>query len=283
MLFRSLVDSTSLGAVTTTRDYNAFGELRLATATVTGPGEIYAEDLSRDALGRITTKVETVLGVPTTTEYSYDLAGRLDTVSVNGALVRDYSYDANGNRLSSVPMGPVVGVYDDQDRLLEDDRHSYTYTANGELLSREETASRQTTSYAYDVLGNLVSVGLPDGRQITYVIDGANRRVGKGVDGVLVQGFLYRDALNPVAELDGAGNVVSRFVYGSKPNVPDYMLRGGNTYRILSDHLGSVRLVVNTSSGAVAQRIDYDEFGNITTDTNPGFQPFGFADRKSTR
>ncbi|MDH5511190.1 MAG: RHS repeat-associated core domain-containing protein [Nitrospinota bacterium] len=27
----------------------------------------------------------------------------------------------------------------------------------------------------------------------------------------------------------------------------------------------------------MAQRIDYDEFGNITQDTNPGFQPFAFA------
>jgi RHS repeat-associated protein len=35
--------------------------------------------------------------------------------------------------------------------------------------------------------------------------------------------------------------------------------------------------VVNASTGAVAQRIDYDEFGRVTLDTNPGFQPFGFA------
>jgi RHS repeat-associated protein len=34
---------------------------------------------------------------------------------------------------------------------------------------------------------------------------------------------------------------------------------------------------VNTADGSIAQRIDYDEFGNITADTNPGFQPFGFA------
>lgn len=27
----------------------------------------------------------------------------------------------------------------------------------------------------------------------------------------------------------------------------------------------------------VAQRMEYDEFGLITQDTNPGFQPFGFA------
>ena len=45
----------------------------------------------------------------------------------------------------------------------------------------------------------------------------------------------------------------------------------------LSDHLGSPRLVVNTSSGAVVEEIDYDEFGNVTNDTSPGLTPFGFA------
>jgi RHS repeat-associated protein len=35
--------------------------------------------------------------------------------------------------------------------------------------------------------------------------------------------------------------------------------------------------VVNTTDGSIAQRIDYDAFGRIILDTNPGFQPFGFA------
>ncbi len=48
-------------------------------------------------------------------------------------------------------------------------------------------------------------------------------------------------------------------------------------YQIITDHLGSVRLVVNISTGAVAERMDYDEFGNVIYDSNPGFQPFGFA------
>jgi RHS repeat-associated protein len=55
------------------------------------------------------------------------------------------------------------------------------------------------------------------------------------------------------------------------------LVKGGTTYRILADQVGSVRLVVNASTGAIAQRIDYDAFGVVTTDTNPGFQPFGFA------
>jgi len=99
------------------------------------------------------------------------------------------------------------------------------------------------------------------------------------INGSLVQGFLYENQLEPVAELDGSGNLVARFVYCGcgAGNIPQYMLKGGVTYRIISDHLGSPRLVVDVTSGAIVQRMDYDEFGNVILDTNPGFQPFGFA------
>jgi RHS repeat-associated protein len=90
---------------------------------------------------------------------------------------------------------------------------------------------------------------------------------------------LYENQLEPVAELDGAGNLVSRFVYCGcgAGNIPQYLVKNGMTYRIISDHLGSPRLVVDSTTGAVLQRMDYDEFGNVILDTNPGFQPFGFA------
>ena len=70
---------------------------------------------------------------------------------------------------------------------------------------------------------------------------------------------------------------MARYVFGSKRNVPDYFTTSAGTFRILSDHLGSPRLVVNTSNGAVVEEIDYDEFGNVTNDTSPGLTPFGFA------
>jgi len=50
------------------------------------------------------------------------------------------------------------------------------------------------------------------------------------------------------------------------------------TYRIISDQLGSPRLVVDAASGQVVQQLDYDEFGRVQNDTSPGFQPFGFAE-----
>ncbi len=94
-----------------------------------------------------------------------------------------------------------------------------------------------------------------------------------------MQEFLHANQLEPVAELDGSGNLVSRFVYCGcgEGNIPQYLVKGGVTYRIISDHLGSPRLVVDSTTGTVMQRMDYDEFGNVILDTNPGFQPFGFA------
>jgi YD repeat-containing protein len=134
-----------------------------------------------------------------------------------------------------------------------------------------------TTRYTYDVLGNLVTVALPTGDTISYVLDAANRRIGRRLNGTLTRGWLYQSQLAPVAELDGSGAVVSRFVYATHVNVPDYLVKGGQTYRLVLDQLGSVRLVVNTSDGTVAQRLDYDEYGRVTQNTNPGFQPFGYA------
>lgn len=50
----------------------------------------------------------------------------------------------------------------------------------------------------------------------------------------------------------------------------------GRTVLHRRDNQGSVRLVVDAATGAVAQRLDYDSFGQVLVDTNPGFQPFGF-------
>ena len=55
------------------------------------------------------------------------------------------------------------------------------------------------------------------------------------------------------------------------------MVKDGALYRYITDHHGSPHLIVNVASGEVAQQLDYDEFGMITRDTHPGFQPFGYA------
>jgi RHS repeat-associated protein len=269
---------TSLGVTSDAWTYNGFAE-PLTYASSVGGSEVFRMNFGRDALGRITQKVETIDGITSTFDYEYDAAGRLAIVKKDDVEISDYTYDVNGNRLSAVTALPQASsdtaTYDDQDRLLTYGPSTFTYTDNGELLSKIEAG--KSTSYAYDVLGALRSVELPDGRMIEYLVDGFGRRVGKKIDGTLVQAFIYGSQLAPVAELDGEGNIVSRFVYGTDINVPEYFVRGNATYRVVTDHLGSPRAIIDTTSGIVVQRLDYDEWGVVLADTNPGFQPFGFA------
>ena len=112
---------------------------------------------------------------------------------------------------------------------------------------------------------------------IEYVTNGFGRRIAKKVGGAITQRWLYGSAITPIAEVSATGVVAARYVYGTRKYVPDFMVKGGVTYRMLTDHVGSVRLVVNTATGAIAQRIDYDTFGRITQNTSPAFQPFAFA------
>ncbi len=261
-----LVSGSTLGLVADNVTYNEFGEVETYTSQVNA-ASVFSQQFIYDKLGRIVEKTETVQGITHVFTYVYNSVEFLTQVWRDGILISQYNYDSNGNRAG--------GTYDNQDRLLTFGSATYTYTANGELLTKTDPSG--TTTYNYDVLGNLVSVTLPSGNVIEYIYDGQNRRIGKKVDGVLEKAWLYKDGFNQIAELDGSGNVVSRFVYGTRNNVPAYMIKGGNTYRIVTDILGSPRMVIDTATGVAIQSMDYDEWGNVLTDTNPEFQPFGFA------
>jgi RHS repeat-associated protein len=270
-----LVTATAVGQVATHRSYNEFGELTGTSASF-GETPLFAAEYERDRLGRIVRKTETVLGATDVYDYAYDLAGRLTEVVKNGSRLSLYEYDANGNRLAhATPAGRTEAAYDDQDRLLLYGDASFEHTASGELVSK--TRNGHAVTYGYDELGALRSVVLPDGLTTEYLVDGEGRRVGTKVAGALVRGYLYLDRLRPAAELDGDGRLLSRFVYATRPNVPDVLLRNDSVYAVVLDPLGSPRLLVNAATGEVVQRMDFDEFGNVVFDSNPGWQPFGFA------
>ena len=120
-------------------------------------------------------------------------------------------------------------------------------------------------------------MGLPGGANITYVIDPQNRRIGKQKNGVMQYGLIYQNQLSPIAQTGPDGTIRSVFLYGERSNAPSGMLKDGKTYRVITDHLGSVRVVIDTATGEVKQQLSYDVWGNVTEDTNPNFQPFVFA------
>ncbi|MGZ8237201.1 MAG: PKD domain-containing protein, partial [Methylobacter sp.] len=84
-----LPTGTALGSLTDSTTYNGFGEVSgyLVKAATT---ELYKTGFTRDQLGRITQKVETVSGITKTFDYAYDDAGRLVEVKLNGAVQSSY-------------------------------------------------------------------------------------------------------------------------------------------------------------------------------------------------
>ena len=265
-----LITDSTVGSVTDHRTYDGFGQIATYEAKF-GAMSLCLVSYVRDSLGRIEQKTETIQGTTVVWNFTYDSAGRLWQVMQNGMLTATYLYDANGNRLTkATSSGTESGTYDNQDRLLTYGKWAYTYTANGDLWTKTDTTNGTITTYRYDGQGNLRHVSLPDGRAIDYVIDGRNRRVAKKVNGTLVRRWLYENTLRPAAELDGAGNLVAHYVGG-------LMITPTNTYRVVLDNLGTPRLLVDRATGAVVERLDLDEFGQVTGDSNPGFLAFGFA------
>jgi RHS repeat-associated protein len=299
------IDGTTFGSVTTTRTLDVsettpgFGDL-LSVSANAGITDLYDSSYTYDDRGRIRTWTESVQGgVAVTRTFDYDAAGLLRAVhditgGEPGTLLEEYAYDGNGNRQralsqypGAVPLNAEFGTNlgcvgpsgdtaaNDQDQLCQYGDYEYIYNPRGQLQSRSDGAV--TTTYSYDGVGRLKRVTEP-GMELQYVHDALGRRIGKIRDGSLEKGWLYADALNPIAQLDQSGNVEATFVYGSSTRVPDAMvMTDGTDYRFIADQLGSVRLVVNAETGTVVQRIDYDTFGRVLSDSNPGFQPFGFA------
>lgn len=139
-----LLTGTSLGNVTDGFAVNPYGEVTDYQAAY-GGGSDFSVHYVRDALGRIIEKTEVTGGETHTYAYGYDLAGRLTHVWRDAALISEYTYDSNGNRLShTTPSGTTAGTYDNQDRLLTYGdftyTYTYTYTASGELRTKTNTA-----------------------------------------------------------------------------------------------------------------------------------------------
>jgi len=151
----------------------------------------------------------------------------------------------------------------------------YNHNAHGERTLK--TAGASLTNYLYNGLGRLIGATLPSGVQIDYLLDGQESRAAKMINATLVKSWLYASPAQVVAELDGSGTVMQRYIHAPHSNAPAYIDTASTRYKVVSDHLGSIRLIVDSTTGAVMQRMDYGPWGETVLDTNPGFQPFGYA------
>jgi RHS repeat-associated protein len=221
--------------------------------------------------------------------YTYDAAGRLTTETIDGAnrtytfdadnqLTSDngtatYTYDANGNRTNG---GNVTGT---GNRLTTDGTWNFLYDQEGNVVQKTRIATGEYWTYAYDNLNRLTAAVDHNSSNtvletVTYTYDVLGNRIEEDVKvdsgPTAVTRFAY-DGPNAWADLDGSNTLLSRRLsLGVVDQVFARIGAGGGAAWYLTDRLNSIRAVTD-ATGALQDRITYDAFGNVLTETNPAF------------
>jgi RHS repeat-associated protein len=191
--------------------------------TYAGGGLSYTQTFGYDQLNRLTTSVENG-GASWSQTNSYDRYGNR---SIVGGLL---TFNAANNRISTAGYS-----YDASGNLTNDTIHAYTFDAENKISKVDNVSA-----YVYD----------GEGQRVRKLL-GENLRFIYGIGGQLV------------AEFDGStGNLKKEYVRGGATLVtiePTAVNSNGTRYTT-SDHLGSPRVITNSSTGVVS-RHDYMPFG----------------------
>jgi RHS repeat-associated protein len=243
------------GKLSLTYAYDANGRPATRTLSVGGT-ERFFQKLTFDNTGHATAREERVDGAADALAYTYDGSGQLRTVKRGATLVEDNTYDASGNRLGD------GAVYDDRDRLTSRGGVAYTWDADGFLTKRG------TDTFTYSRDGELLSAN-----GTTYAYDAYGRRTAAGTTK-----YLYGNPANmfQVTATIDAGGVVTTYYYDADDRL-FAAERAGERYYVATDAVGSPRLVVKASDGAVVRKVDYDAFGVEKNPTGTFDLPIGYA------
>jgi len=163
--------------------------------------------------------------------YSYDNIG-------NWTLVDDgiypMSYVSNNLNQYTEIEGEAYYNYDDNGNMTTDRDHAYYYDCENRLT---DVVLASHVYYKYDYLGRLVKT-IHASQTTKHVYDG--------------------DQI--IAEYDGNGNLLRKFVYGAGIDEPVCMIAGASTYYYHYDGLGSV-IALSDSSKNIVEKYSYDVFG----------------------
>ncbi|GAB2786016.1 LysM peptidoglycan-binding domain-containing protein [Dyella kyungheensis] len=179
--------------------------------------------------------VQATLGQTTRTDYTYDVRGQLATQTQWNTV------DANGNGVSNASTSITTTTYDAQGRLLQ------TVT--------QRNGVNETTSYAYDGLGRLVSSTDPNGNVTTYTYTDSSNTLAITQANGLVTTQLRNSAGELVSTTQTASGAASR------TNTTLYNAAGQAVAAI--DALGNVTYTFYDALGRIAGTVDAN--GAITS------------------
>jgi RHS repeat-associated protein len=223
------------------------------------------------------------------TEYSYNKRYRLLTEqdeANNPSTKTTYTYDGVGNRLSQkTGSAPQIDYsYDAENRMTARGSTSYSYDLNGNLI--QVGATPPWTLYEWDAENHLTKVTLPNGTAVSYEYTTEGQRISwrQGLGPKTWYGYDFKgtggyDDL--IAEYSDAGTMVVRYVHGPGLDQPlARMLEGsGTTYHYTFDALGSVTRMMTTTQIENA-KYRYKAFGGARETTEGAINPYRFTARE---
>jgi len=257
---------TRPNAVATTYDYDSLSHL-LSVLHKAGNTTLDGASYTYDNAGNRNSKTNSLNNA--TDQYAFDSLDELTQATEGAATMESYSFDAVGNRLSS--LGVPSYSYNSSNELTATSAASFTYDNNGNPLSKTDSAG--TTVYTWDFENRLTSVQPPNQAAIFFQYDPYGRRIKKGVN-------LYAyDGTNLIQEADSSGNLVARYVFGTGIDELLAAHRDGVWKFYEADGLGSITSL-STSAGSISDTFVYDSFGNVPSATGSFTQPFRYAGRE---
>jgi len=253
-----LIGNGHANAINTTFTYDAANRLTLlankTVSDVTLSSYAYAYDKADNRTSMTNSEG--------THSYAYDKIYQLLQADHPVGSNEAYTYDASTRRLTSADHADWS--YDTAHQLLNYDGQTFTYDANGNMITRTDTASSETTTYQYDHENRLTRIEYPDGTYSAYDYDPFGNRVKADLNGTTTW-FLYdllKGLPDVIAEYDQSNNVIVTYTHGPGTDEIIAMRRDGNSYYYLRDGLGSITGVTDNVKTLV-NTYTYDTFGNI--------------------
>ena len=261
--FNSRLQPTQIGLGTSSTDSSTL-KLEYGYGTTTNNGNVLSQTITAPQTG----SGNLIL----TQGYTYDKLNRLTIATENSGTTwsQNYGYDRYGNRWVSQSTGysPDPTLCPTQPSHISATTNrivmaGFSYDAAGN--QKTQIRNSQNENYDYDAENRLVKIN--NGAIGQYFYDGEGRRVKK-IDNGGTTVFAY----------DVTGRLVAE--YHSDPLPP--VQGGGGTSYLTTDHLGSTRVVTN-STGGVKARYDYLPFGEQIGSTIGRGNVAGYGGADSTK
>ncbi len=211
-----------------------------------------------------------------TTQYAYDLVGRLVKTTNPDGTASQTAYDSQGRRISSTDAkGNVTQYeYDTAGRMSrigypDQTEDTFAYDAEGHRtqISSHGLAGSQgiITNYAYDVLGRQVQTINADGGRTTTNYDALGQVASTTDARNNPTSYAYDDAGRRVSVTDAVGNV-SKFAYDATGNQTSFTDALNHTTQYVYDDAGrrTKTIYPDQSTGSVT----YDLLGRQTAKTD---------------